>query len=88
MKKTLCIFINDLVVISAVSGAMAERSDELAAAGAGLAVAGVEELEIAAGAAEVAGELVDEAMDEAVVGGAELGVAATMDEVAQELDED
>ena len=61
--------------------------DNAVAALFGLAIAGAEELEIAAAAADVAGELVEEAVAEAVVGGAELGTASAMDAVAEALEE-
>lgn len=62
---------------------MAERGEELAAAGVDLALASAEELELAAAAAGVAGDLADEAVAEAAVGGA----AVIVDEVAQGLAE-
>ena len=76
------------LVRAAASEAMAERSDELAAAGAGLAARGIFEMGVAEGAAEVAADRAEESLAGAMVGGAELGAAATMDAVAEALEEE
>ena len=64
----------------AASDIAAERSAELAAAGAGLAVRGAVEMAAAGAAADLAGEVAAEGVADVATGAAELGAAAALDE--------
>jgi len=69
----------------AASEAMAERSAELAYAGVGLAERGIEEIETAAVAADVAREVVKAGVAEVAEGASEMGAAAALEETAEVL---
>ena len=63
--------------------AVAERSDDLAMAGVGYAVAGIVDLEVAEEAGDVARELVAEGVADVAVGSMEIGAGETLLDVGE-----
>ena len=79
--------IEEGVLRMAASNIAAERSAELAEAGADLAVRGAVEMAAAGAAADLAGEMAAEGVADVATGAAEIGAAMAEEAVAEEMGE-